>query len=213
MLVAPVLMKRGQAMMPKKEYIPYSLTNINNKPKQYSGTLHHLGKGDITPFTWAKEPEFIFAAAAIVGRDALIIMRCINHKSSIQQNTDYDWHLHTPPVLEHLEYVRISNKLVERYGMARNAKYQALKVLSELNFIEHYPVKEKQAAVVRIDKSVLRYRKILDDGVLRATLRSKAKAIRKNLKLKQDSRSTQNGSGKTNSCCRNALELEGVLDE
>jgi hypothetical protein len=97
--------------------------------------------------------------------------------------------------------------------MARNAKYQALKVLSELNFIEHYQVKEKQAAVVRIDKSVLRYRNILDDGVLRATLRSKAKAIRKNLKLRFGSRSKQNGSGKTNRCCRNALELEGVLDE
>ena len=195
-------------MMPRKKYIPSSLTNINNKPKQYSGILHHLGKGDITPFTWAKEPEFIFAAAAIVGRDALIIMRCISHKSSIQQNTDYDWHLHTPPVPEHLEYVRISNKLVEQYGMARNAKYQALKVLSELNFIEHYPVREKQAAVVCIDKSILRYRNILDDRVLRATLKSKAKAIRKNLKLKIGSRSKIKGQRPVVRAACNALELE-----
>ena len=46
-----------------KNKIPTSflITNNSNTNSQYQGALSHLGIEKEYPYTWAKEPEFLFA--------------------------------------------------------------------------------------------------------------------------------------------------------
>ena len=168
-------------MYRKAHNTPSLINNNTIKGIRYAGPLQHLNcSKDIKPFTWCREPEFLFAVAAIVGLGALIIFRCIIHRSSIQSNTDYQYLKHQNPIIGSPEYAVISNVLVQRYGMDRYLKYKTLRVLKELDFIEIHPgIKKEKAPVVRIALGVMRYQKILNDEDLRKELRHKVKALRK----------------------------------
>lgn len=159
-----------------------SLISINTiKGTRYEGPLHHLDcAADIKPFTWCREPEFLFAVASIVGLGALIIFRCIVHRSSIQSNTDYQFLKHQTPIIGKPEYAVISNVMVGRYGMSRGYKYKTLRVLKDLGFIDIYPqIQLERAPIVRIAEGVLKYTNILADEDLRNKLSSSVKSLKK----------------------------------
>tara|TARA_R110002012_G_scaffold214728_2_gene385834 strand:+ start:364 stop:888 length:525 start_codon:yes stop_codon:yes gene_type:complete len=168
-------------MYRKAHNTPSLINNNTIKGIRYEGPLQHLNcSKDIKPFTWCREPEFLFAIGAIVGLGALIIFRCIIHRSSIQSNTDYEFLKHQNPIIGSPEYAVISNVLVQRYGMDRYLKYKTLKVLKELGFIDIHPeVKKEKSPVVRIGEGVMRYQNILVNEELRNELRHKVKTLRK----------------------------------
>ena len=167
--------------MYRKPNITSSLIdNISIKGKGYRVLQHLACNRDIKPFTWIKDPEFLFSLGAIVGLGALIIFRCIIHRSSIQANTDYQFLKHQTPIIGHPEWIVLSNVLVNRYGMDRYLKYKTLKTLKELNFIELHPdIKKEKAPVVKIAAGVLDYLNILRDEDLRNSLNDRVKRLRK----------------------------------
>ena len=172
-------------MMPgvKKQYITPSLI-INNKKKNgytYSGALSHLGRTkDFKPYTWTKEPEFVFAAAAAVGKGALIVIRTIIHHST-KQTTASSPEFH--PVSGSPEYVVLSNINVGKYGLSRVSKYQTIKILDALNFIELYPrAGSKGSPIAKIAAGILDYQDIITDKDLAKQLVRKAIRLRKELK-------------------------------
>ena len=168
-------------MYKKNHTTPSLITNIYNKGIGYTGPLHHLGcKKDIKPFTWVRDPEFLFALAAIVGLGAVIIFRCIIHRAAVQTHTDYQFLKHQTPVIGQPEWMVLSNTLVARYGMDRYRKYKTLRILKELNLIELHPdIKKEKAPVVKIAAGVLDYQSILRDEDLRKELSDKVKRLRK----------------------------------
>ena len=172
-------------MMPsvKKQYITPSLI-INNKKKNgytYSGALSHLGRTkDFKPYTWTKEPEFVFAAAAAVGKGALIVIRTIIHHST-KQTTASSPEFH--PVSGSPEYVVLSNMNVGKYGLSRVSKYQTIKILDALNFIELYPrAGSKGSPIAKLAAGILDYQDIITDKDLAKQLVRKAIRLRKELK-------------------------------
>ena len=151
------------------------------------GPLDHLSyQADRNDFTLQRVPEFLFAAPAAVGPGAMIIIHCLIHKSSIQRKTDYGWEMARLPVKGKPEYVKLTNTFVQRYGMCRQTKYQTIKILVKLGFIElHETKKVYQSDIVRIAKGILKYKNITKSPQMWQELQMKAKAYRKELRTKK----------------------------
>lgn len=166
----------------KRAYSSSSLINNNstNNGYTYRGALGHLGwKKDFKPFTWTKDPEFVFAAAAAVGKGALIIFRTIIHHSTKQSTAASPVFT---PVEGSPEYVVLSNINVGKYGLTRIAKYQNIKLLEQLNLIELYPRRSNYCSpIAKIAAGILDYQMILTDQDLRQELTNKAKKLRKEI--------------------------------
>jgi len=160
---------------------PSLITNIDINGKRYSGPLQHLeGKKDFKLFTWCKDPEFLFAIASIIGRGALVIFRCITHRSSIQANTDYQFLPYQNPVIGNPEWVVVSNIMVNRYGMDRYEKYRTINVLKALNLIEVHPdLAPGRSPVIKFAQSIMDYTNILKDEDVRAELKYKSDKLKK----------------------------------
>ena len=165
----------------KSNTAPYSTINKYINVNGYRGPLDHLKcRQDFNLFTLQLVPEFITAAAAIVGLGAMIIMHCIIHRSSIQQKTDYEWEQAKMPIEDQPEYVVLSNVLVGRYGMTRFYKYPTVRLLVELGFIELHPKETyDRANIARIGKGILKYKNITSNKKLQRQLRYQAASIRK----------------------------------
>jgi len=173
-----------------KDYSPSSSINsISLKGIGYRGPLQHLKLADNhKPFTLVKDPEFLFAIGAIVGLGALIIFRCIIHRSSIQAKTDYEIFKERNPILGHPEWICLSNQLVNKYGCDRYLKYKTVKILEALDFIEIFPdldnngdKRKGRSPIVRLSKGVLQYKNILTKVPgerLRKELRDLVKRLR-----------------------------------
>jgi len=170
-------------MMYKKTHItPSLINNIDNyNGSKYRGPLQHLVENtNIKPFTWCKDPEFLFATASIIGRGALVIFRCIIHRSSIQANTDYQFVANQNPIIGQPEWVVISNILVARYGLDRYEKYRTIRVLDELGLIDVHPdLSPKRAPVIRLAQGIMDYQTILSDQGLRQKLKLESRKIKK----------------------------------
>ena len=159
-------MKKDNQVMP-----PISLID-NNKVLDgytYRGALGHFGmKKDFKPYTWCKEPEFLFAIGATIGKGAMIIFRAIIHQSSKQCNSR---NIELLPVQSEPEYVKLSRQLVNKYGLSKVSRFKNIKLLKELGFIECKPSKPSCAPVCRIGKAVLEHQDILWDDEARTRLK------------------------------------------
>ena len=171
-------------------YITRSSNNTIDKDINLFGSvgpLDHLDyKADDNLFTLQRVPEFLFAAPVAVGPGAMIIIHCLIHKSSIQRKTDYGWEMAQLPVTGKPEFVLLSNMFVQRYGMCRQTKYQTIKLLEKLKFIELHPSKgPKGSPIARISKGILKYKNITKSFRLWDELQRKAKAFRKELRTQE----------------------------
>ena len=170
-----------------------SSTKTNKKDNSLYGSVgpldhlsEHNGSFITNDFTLQRVPEFLFAAPAAVGPGAMIIIHCLIHKSSIQRKTDYGWEMARLPVKGKPEYVKLTNTFVQRYGMCRQTKYQTIKILVKLGFIElHETKKVYQSDIVRIAKGILKYKNITKSPQMWQELQMKAKAYRKELRTKK----------------------------
>ena len=159
-----------------KNKIPTSflITNNGNTNSQYQGALSHLGIEKEYPYTWAKEPEFLFAIGVTVGKGALIIFRTILHHSNKQI-----FGMQFPPVAGSPEYVRLSPTAVNKYGLSKTSRIHTIRLLERLGFIECQPKRtENCAPICRIAKGVLEYDDLTFDDETRNKLKAKIKIAR-----------------------------------
>jgi hypothetical protein len=177
------------------DYISPSSNKPISKDNSLYGTvgpLDHLNyKADDNNFTLQRVPEFLFAAPAAVGPAAMVLIHCLIYKSSIQKKTDYGWEMAKLPVIGKPEFVLLSNMLVQRYGMCRQTKYYTIKLLEKLDFIELYKQKDEEekhkvkvSPIARISRGILQYKNITKSSRLWQELQLKAKAFRKEVRVR-----------------------------
>jgi|TARA_R110000796_G_scaffold30080_4_gene80619 hypothetical protein len=166
---------------------PSLITNISINGNRYQGPLQHLeGKKDFKLFTWCKDPEFLFATASIIGRGALVVFRCITHRSSIQANTDYQFLPYQNPIVGQPEWIVLSNVMVGRYGVDRYEKYRTLKVLKALELIELHPdLAPGRCPVIKFAQGIMEYEDILNDEDMRTALKYKSDKLKKQFNVSE----------------------------
>ena len=141
------------------------------------GCLYHIGgKSKFDAFTLGPDPEFTFVLFRCVSLAAVIILRAINRRASVQISSA----MFKEPVAGKPEYVCLSNSLVSEYGLDKAQKYKEVKLLMDLGFLEEHERKSwNSSRVVRINPAVTKYKNILKDKQMQQTVKKKAITLRK----------------------------------
>jgi|TARA_R100001129_G_scaffold23581_1_gene15099 hypothetical protein len=141
------------------------------------GCLYHIGgKSKFDAFTLGPDPEFTFVLFRCVSLAAVIILRAINRRASVQIASA----MFKEPVAGKPEYVCLSNSLVKEYGLDKAQKYKEVNLLLDLGFLEEHERKSwNSSRVVRIHPDVTKYKNILKNPQQQKAIKQKVITLRK----------------------------------
>ena len=150
---------------------------MSRSKRVQQGCLYHVGgKSKFDAFTLGPDPEFTFVLFRCVSLAAVIILRAINRRASVQIASA----MFKEPVAGKPEYVCLSNSLVSEYGLDKAQKYKEVKLLLDLGFLEEHERKSwNSSRVVRINPEVTKYKNILKDKQLQKKIKKQAITFRK----------------------------------
>ena len=153
---------------------------MSRSKRVQQGCLYHVGgKSKFDAFTLGPDPEFTFVLFRCVSLAAVIILRAINRRASVQIASA----MFKEPVAGKPEYVCLSNSLVKEYGLDKAQKYKEVKLLLDLGFLEEHERKSwNSSRVVRINPEVTKYKNILKDKQLQKKIKKQAITFRKRSK-------------------------------
>ncbi len=141
------------------------------------GCLYHIGgKSKFDAFTLGPDPEFTFVLFRCVSLAAVIILRAINRRASVQIASA----MFKEPVAGKPEYVCLSNSLVKEYGLDKAQKYKEVNLLLDLGFLEEHERKSwNSSRVLRIHPDVTKYKNILKNPQQQKAIKQKVITLRK----------------------------------